>query len=126
MPSSSNGWFSPVPAADRSQPNISPLPLSSSHAELSFKNGKVRLRYHRCTATTALNLCISCYTQVYIKDLDSAFGTFVNGSRISGETQLNSGDILVRVLAFFNIPYFLSSSSHVFFELPFYSIPSNS
>ncbi|KAF5318712.1 hypothetical protein D9619_010732 [Psilocybe cf. subviscida] len=71
VPSSSNGWFSPVPAADRSQPNISPLPLSSSHAELSFKNGKV-----------------------YIKDLDSAFGTFVNGSRISGETQLNSGDIL--------------------------------
>ncbi len=33
-------------------------------------------------------------TRVFVSDLGSSNGTFVNGSRITGETQLNEGDLL--------------------------------
>lgn len=35
------------------------------------------------------------YNQVYIRDMDSPFGTFVNGVRITTDTLLRQGDVLV-------------------------------
>ena len=41
QPSSSNGWFPPEETEDTAIPNVSPLPLSSSHAEIWQDGGKV-------------------------------------------------------------------------------------
>ncbi|PPQ72687.1 hypothetical protein CVT25_012288 [Psilocybe cyanescens] len=69
VPSTSNGWF-PAKMTD-SVSSVSPLPLSSSHAQIWCDGGKV-----------------------YIRDLDSAFGTYVNGLRVSSDTILKSGDTI--------------------------------
>ncbi|KAH9477673.1 Vacuolar protein sorting-associated protein 64 [Psilocybe cubensis] len=69
IPSTNNGWF--PPKSTDSVTGVSPLPLSSSHAYIWCDGGKV-----------------------YIRDLDSAFGTFVNGMRISNDTVLKSGDTI--------------------------------
>jgi len=71
VPSSSNGWFPQKETEDTTIPSVSPLPLSSSHAEIWCDNGKV-----------------------YIRDLESAFGTFVNGLRISKSISLKTGDTI--------------------------------
>lgn len=41
-----------------------------------------------------LTYCILLH-QVYIRDLDSPFGTFVNGVKITTDTLLRQGDVLV-------------------------------
>ncbi|KAF8881211.1 hypothetical protein BD779DRAFT_1021974 [Infundibulicybe gibba] len=74
--SATNGWFAPRPGptingSGIAAPPIASLPLSSSHAEV----------------WTQGNL-------VYIRDLDSAFGTIVNESRIKQATLLRGGDII--------------------------------
>ncbi|KIM42424.1 hypothetical protein M413DRAFT_444842 [Hebeloma cylindrosporum] len=71
VPCSSNGWFPPKDTEDNAIPSVSPLPLSSSHAEIWQDGGKI-----------------------YIRDLESAFGTFVNGLRISKGTVLKTGDTI--------------------------------
>ncbi|KAF8954894.1 hypothetical protein BDZ97DRAFT_1862375 [Flammula alnicola] len=71
VPSATNGWFPPKQTEDASIPSVSPLPLSSSHAEVWCDGGKV-----------------------YIRDLESAFGTFVNGLRITKDTILKAGDTI--------------------------------
>lgn len=63
--SSSNGWFAVV------RTGISPLPVSTSHAEVWLSGSKV-----------------------YIRDTDSPFGTFVNGVKITTDTLLRQGDVL--------------------------------
>ncbi|CAA7268318.1 unnamed protein product [Cyclocybe aegerita] len=68
---SANGWFAPKRTEDITLPDVSPLPLSPSHAEVWTDGGKV-----------------------YIRDLDTAFGTFVNGTRILIATALNTGDTI--------------------------------
>ncbi|KAF8799780.1 hypothetical protein BYT27DRAFT_7005378, partial [Phlegmacium glaucopus] len=68
-PTTSNGWFPPRLTGDITTPKISPLPLSSSHAEIWCEGGRV-----------------------YIRDLNSPFGTFVNGLKISKVTTLLTGD----------------------------------
>ncbi|KIJ99331.1 hypothetical protein K443DRAFT_175824 [Laccaria amethystina LaAM-08-1] len=67
--SSSNGLFAVVRTG--SSTGISPLPVSTSHAEVWLSGSKV-----------------------YIRDLDSPFGTFVNGAKITTATLLRQGDIL--------------------------------
>ncbi|KIK04576.1 hypothetical protein K443DRAFT_4547 [Laccaria amethystina LaAM-08-1] len=67
--SSSNGWFTVV--RTRNSTGISPLPVSTSHAEVWLSGSKV-----------------------YIRDLDSPFGTFVNGVKIKTDTLLQQGDVL--------------------------------
>ncbi|KAJ8691074.1 hypothetical protein PTI98_010679 [Pleurotus ostreatus] len=68
-----NGWFPhKQPSASGSNP-IAPLPLSTAHAEVWSQGGKI-----------------------FIRDLDSPFGTYVNDIKITGPTQLKRGDIIVR------------------------------
>ncbi|KAG7448939.1 uncharacterized protein BT62DRAFT_653610 [Guyanagaster necrorhizus] len=64
---STNGYFAP-----KSQTSDSPLTLSVNHAEVWLENGRI-----------------------YIRDLDSPFGTFVNDVRIESNFALKTGDILV-------------------------------
>ncbi|KAF8189303.1 hypothetical protein BJ912DRAFT_377316 [Pholiota molesta] len=66
-----NGWFPPKQTGDSTIPPVSPLPLSSSHAEVWLDGGNV-----------------------YVRDLDSAFGTFVNGLRIAKSNPLKTGDTI--------------------------------
>ncbi|KAF9482732.1 hypothetical protein BDN70DRAFT_403502 [Pholiota conissans] len=66
-----NGWFPPKHTGNSTVPPVSPLPLSSSHAEVWMDSGIV-----------------------YIRDLESAFGTFVNGLRITQNTPLKTGDTI--------------------------------
>ncbi|KAF5380768.1 hypothetical protein D9757_007110 [Collybiopsis confluens] len=68
---STNGWFATRRPANSQPLWVSPITLSLNHAEIWCDNG-----------------------QIYIRDLDSAFGTFVNGVKITGATVLNSGDTL--------------------------------
>lgn len=42
VPSMTNGWFAPRQTEDYSMPAVSPLPLSSSHAELWADGNKAR------------------------------------------------------------------------------------
>ncbi|KAF7422946.1 hypothetical protein PC9H_011110 [Pleurotus ostreatus] len=66
-----NGWFPhKQPSASGSNP-IAPLPLSTAHAEVWSQGGKI-----------------------FIRDLDSPFGTYVNDIKITGPTQLKRGDII--------------------------------
>ncbi|KDR72657.1 hypothetical protein GALMADRAFT_142954 [Galerina marginata CBS 339.88] len=83
VPSASNGWFPPKQTEDSAIASVSPLPLSSSHAEIWCDGGKHVLTF------LALPLM-----QVYIRDLDSAFGTYVNAMRISKTTILKAGDTI--------------------------------
>ncbi|KAK0231118.1 hypothetical protein IW262DRAFT_1292065 [Armillaria fumosa] len=64
--SSTNGYFAP-----RSQTSESPLTLSVNHAEVWLENGRI-----------------------YIRDLESPFGTFLNDVKISTDFALKTGDIL--------------------------------
>ncbi|KIY48713.1 hypothetical protein FISHEDRAFT_73366 [Fistulina hepatica ATCC 64428] len=61
----------PPPQVDNGIFMAVPLSLGSAHAELWCEGGKV-----------------------YIRDMDSAFGTFINDRRISGAAVLHSGDSL--------------------------------
>ncbi|PPR03649.1 hypothetical protein CVT24_007763 [Panaeolus cyanescens] len=67
----SNGWFPPTQTEDNSISLVSPLPLSSAHAEIWSEGGRI-----------------------FIRDLDSAFGTYVNGLRISKDATLKAGDTI--------------------------------
>ncbi|KAF8157060.1 hypothetical protein B0H34DRAFT_657551 [Crassisporium funariophilum] len=71
IPTATNGWFPPESTEDTSIPSVTPLPLSPSHAQVWSDGGKV-----------------------HIRDLDSAFGTFVNGTRISKDALLKTGDTI--------------------------------
>ncbi|PBL02194.1 hypothetical protein ARMGADRAFT_1071686 [Armillaria gallica] len=64
--SSTNGYFAP-----RSQTSESPLTLSVNHAEVWLENGRI-----------------------YIRDLESPFGTFINDVKINTDFALKTGDIL--------------------------------
>ncbi|KAJ7594663.1 hypothetical protein C8J56DRAFT_445096 [Mycena floridula] len=63
-----NGWFEPK--ISQSNIPVSPLSLSTFHAEVWVEDGKV-----------------------YISDLQSAFGTFLNGEKIDKVT-LKTGDVI--------------------------------
>ncbi|TFK33969.1 hypothetical protein BDQ12DRAFT_690373 [Crucibulum laeve] len=67
----SNGWFAPKSTEDDAIALVSPLPLSTAHAELWISGGKV-----------------------YIHDLDSPFGTYVNDVKITKATALRDGDTI--------------------------------
>ncbi|KAG6836796.1 hypothetical protein H0H93_003042 [Arthromyces matolae] len=67
--SPSNGWFAPQKLGGGS--SISPLPLSSSHTQVWWDG-----------------------SGVYIRDLDTPFGTYINNSRITGTRVVRSGDII--------------------------------
>ncbi|KAE9398776.1 hypothetical protein BT96DRAFT_777238, partial [Gymnopus androsaceus JB14] len=67
---STNGWFAPRRFQDSPNP-ISPISLSPNHAEIWSRNG-----------------------QIFIKDLNSPFGTYVNGMRINGTVALKNDDTL--------------------------------
>ncbi|KAJ3761178.1 hypothetical protein EV361DRAFT_788271 [Lentinula raphanica] len=67
---STNGWFAPLIPLD-GRPPVSSLSLSPEHAQIWCSNGII-----------------------YIQDLGSAFGTYVNGSRISGDVALKDDDTL--------------------------------
>ncbi|TFK23515.1 hypothetical protein FA15DRAFT_757195 [Coprinopsis marcescibilis] len=71
--SQTNGWFKGIISEDPIKPDILPLSLSERHAQIWFS---------------------STDSRVYIQDLSSAFGTFLNGSRITQPTALKSGDII--------------------------------
>jgi hypothetical protein len=49
---------------------------------------------HPTVSRSHLSVFISDENEVFITDLDSANGTYVNGNRISGDYQLKQGDIL--------------------------------
>ncbi|KAF9457823.1 hypothetical protein BDZ94DRAFT_1272174 [Collybia nuda] len=73
-----NGWFASKPPpringvnGDHALAPISSLPLSSSHSEIWLEEQKV-----------------------YIRDLDTPFGTFVNNVKIKSTTVLKDGDII--------------------------------
>ncbi|KIK70037.1 hypothetical protein GYMLUDRAFT_67293 [Collybiopsis luxurians FD-317 M1] len=68
---STNGWFAPCHPANGQGLLVSSIPLSINHAEAWSADG-----------------------QIYIRDLDSAFGTFVNGVKLTGEIALKNGDTL--------------------------------
>lgn len=90
-PTTSNGWFPARATGDITTPKISPLPLSSSHAEIWCEGGRVSLLH-------ASRLCFywsQVHVKVYIRDLSSAFGTFINGLKISQVTSLKTGDTVV-------------------------------
>ncbi|KDQ60396.1 hypothetical protein JAAARDRAFT_32794 [Jaapia argillacea MUCL 33604] len=74
--SPTNGWLSPIRDQKPSAANVQikdsdPLPLCPRHAEVWAENHKV-----------------------YIRDLASKHGTYVNDSKITGATALKSGDII--------------------------------
>ncbi|KAL0958441.1 hypothetical protein HGRIS_000584 [Hohenbuehelia grisea] len=71
--SPSNGWFSPkYVEAGGSIQTIAPLSLSLLHAEIWSENGRI-----------------------YIRDLDSPFGTYVNDARVNGNpVTLKKGDTI--------------------------------
>ncbi|KAJ4482615.1 hypothetical protein J3R30DRAFT_3286829 [Lentinula aciculospora] len=68
---STNGWFAPLLSANGQGSPVSPLSLSPNHAQIWSSNG-----------------------QIFIRDLDSAFGTYVNGIRVSGDVALEDDDTL--------------------------------
>ncbi|KIL64078.1 hypothetical protein M378DRAFT_163556 [Amanita muscaria Koide BX008] len=67
----SNGFFSAKFSPIKGGEPIIPLALSADHAEIWVKNNQLMLR-----------------------DLETPFGTFVNGTRIIGEHILKSGDVI--------------------------------
>ncbi|EAU82129.1 hypothetical protein CC1G_09588 [Coprinopsis cinerea okayama7 len=70
-PLPSNGWFKSLQPKDDTTVDILPLSLSERHAQLR-SDGK----------------------KVYIRDLDTPFGTFLNGTRLTQEVELKSGDVI--------------------------------
>ncbi|KAG5653303.1 hypothetical protein H0H81_001263 [Sphagnurus paluster] len=67
-----NGWFAPQRASRSNGGSaVSPLPLSSKHSEVWWDG-----------------------IQIYIRDLDSPFGTYLNELRINGTKVLKTGDIV--------------------------------
>ncbi|TFL00763.1 hypothetical protein BDV98DRAFT_568669 [Pterulicium gracile] len=71
-PDARNGWFTP---AERDQSG--PIPVGAQHAEILVKDG-----------------------EVCIRDLESGFGTYVNGARLQSNgqpTPLRKGDVIVSV-----------------------------
>ncbi|KAF9029108.1 hypothetical protein BDZ89DRAFT_1065633 [Hymenopellis radicata] len=64
--STGNGWF-----ASKTDSAATPLTLSAVHAEVWMESG-----------------------QVYLRDLDSAFGTYVNGAKVRSAVTLKTGDTL--------------------------------
>ncbi|KAG6852926.1 hypothetical protein C0991_008133 [Blastosporella zonata] len=70
--SATNGWFAPQKLGGGSA--ISPLPLSSSHANVWWDG-----------------------LEVYLRDIDSPFGTYVNNVKVTGTRVIRAGDIIVRV-----------------------------
>ncbi|KAF9071784.1 hypothetical protein BDP27DRAFT_1218387 [Rhodocollybia butyracea] len=68
---STNGWFAALPPRNGQGPLVSPIPLSPNHAEIWSRNG-----------------------QIYVRDLESAFGTYVNGIRVNGTVALKNNDTL--------------------------------
>jgi len=67
----SNGFFPPITPINKGVEPITPLALSANHAEIWVKDHQVMLR-----------------------DLDSPFGTFVNGTQVTGEAVLKTGDVI--------------------------------
>ncbi|KAG6892274.1 hypothetical protein C0992_001132 [Termitomyces sp. T32_za158] len=70
--SPTNGWFSPQKLSGDS--SVLPLPLSSVHSEVWWDG-----------------------INVYIRDLDTPFGTYLNGDKVTGARTIRSGDIIVRL-----------------------------
>ncbi|RXW14804.1 hypothetical protein EST38_g11053 [Candolleomyces aberdarensis] len=69
-----NGWFGPK-QNDKSQgEDIYPLSLSAMHARIWADGNKV-----------------------FIRDVETAFGTYVNGTRIAQDVELKSGDVVPSV-----------------------------
>ncbi|KAG6844864.1 hypothetical protein H0H87_002987 [Tephrocybe sp. NHM501043] len=68
--SATNGWFAPQTLGGGSP--ISPLPLSSLHSQVWWDG-----------------------LEVYIRDLDSPFGTYVNNIKVTGTRIIRAGDIIV-------------------------------
>ncbi|KAG6910745.1 hypothetical protein DXG01_008277 [Tephrocybe rancida] len=64
-----NGWFAPQKLGGGSP--ISPLPLSSSHSEVWWDG-----------------------VEVYIRDLDTPFGTYVNNVKVTGTRVIRAGDVI--------------------------------
>lgn len=100
----SNGWFGAKHSPDS---EIVPLPLSELHAEIWLQGNQVSLLTVPSHLQDILYTLLSAphlitdllavrETQVFIRDLDSAFGTFVNDVRIQQSTVLLDGDIIVR------------------------------
>ncbi|KAJ4466821.1 hypothetical protein C8J55DRAFT_526434 [Lentinula edodes] len=73
---STNGWFAPLSPVDGQGAPVSPISLSPNHAQIWSTNG-----------------------QIFIRDLESAFGTYVNGTRISGDVALADNDTLTLGIA---------------------------
>ncbi|KAG7086875.1 hypothetical protein E1B28_002795 [Marasmius oreades] len=65
-----NGYFAPIPSSTTGAA-IVPLSLDSRHAEAWISNN-----------------------MLYIRDLGTGYGTFVNGARLEGPYALKRGDIL--------------------------------
>ncbi|KAG6827445.1 hypothetical protein H0H92_011742 [Tricholoma furcatifolium] len=64
-----NGWFAPQQIGGGSP--VSPLPLSSMHSEVWWDG-----------------------VEVYIRDLDSPFGTYVNNVKVTGTRVIRPGDVI--------------------------------
>ncbi|KAJ3724159.1 hypothetical protein DFJ43DRAFT_641901 [Lentinula guzmanii] len=67
---STNGWFAPLIPVDGRAP-VSPISLSPDHAQIWSSD-----------------------STIFIRDLGSVFGTYVNGTRITGEVALKDNDTL--------------------------------
>ena len=85
-----NGWFGPLPT----QEDVFPLSLCGSHAKLYAKGGKVRSLFWMVAEAMMANGSTARW-QVFIKDMDTAFGTFVNDKKLTAEMELLDGDIIV-------------------------------
>ncbi|KAJ8509470.1 hypothetical protein ONZ45_g8360 [Pleurotus djamor] len=91
VPSNLNGTF-PVKRVEGSSEPVSPLSVSALHAEVWFQNGKI-----------------------YIRDLDSPFGTFINDVKVQPgqEIALRRGDTLLPTYDHVRLHLACSSSSTI-------------
>lgn len=92
---STNGWFAPRRFQDSPNP-ISPISLSPNHAEIWSRNGQVS----RSSSILGWLLTVYFSMKIFIKDLNSPFGTYVNGMRINGTVALKNDDTLVSNFCF--------------------------
>jgi hypothetical protein len=67
--------------------------LNTKHAEIWVQGRQVR----RLTRSLISNLNVHVEGQVYIRDLKSKHGTYVNGVELAHPSILQSGDIIVRL-----------------------------